>query len=221
MNNEYIFSLIKEQNFDKIYNIIKDKKILNLNIKDSNNNYLIQYIINFNKIEIIELLISMKNIIKISLDILDIDGRSILYNCIKYNYDDLSIILLKYDNLNIGISIIDIKDRLGLTSLHYAIIFNNFEIFKYLLLNNADPYILTNNNNNAFHIIIKYKRYEMLLYLVDNNYHFNFVDNKSENLLQSLIDCDDFIIQEKIYNKIININNQNINGLTILHQFGP
>ena len=84
---------------------------------------------------------------------------------------------------------------MGLTSLHYTIIFNNFEIFKYLLINNSDPYILTNNNNNAFHIIIKYKRYEMLLYLVDNNYDFNFIDNKNENLLQSLIDCDDFIIK--------------------------
>ena len=220
MDNEYIFVLIKEQKFDKIYNLIKERKIFNLNIKDTNNNYLIQYIINFNKIEIIDLLISMKikNIIKINLDILDIDGRSILYNCIKYNYNELSIKLLKYDSLNIGISIIDIKDKLGLTSLHYTIIFNNFEIFKHLLQNNSDPYILTNNNNNTFHISIKYKRYDMLLYLIDNNYHCNFLDNTNENLLQSLINCEDFIIQEKIYNKIININNQNINGLTILHQ---
>ena len=223
MNAEYIFLLIKEQNFDKIYKIIENKQIFNLNIKDINGNYFIHYVINFNKIDIIKLLLLMKikKNVNINLDILDIDGRSILYNCIKFNYNELIINLLEYDKLNIGISIVDIKDIIGLTSLHYSIIYNNYEIFIYLLSYNADLYILTNNKNNAFHIILQYKRYNMLLYLLDNKYNFDFINDNNENLLQSSLFIIDFNLQEKLYNVIINnnnINNQNLDGLTLLHQ---
>ena len=220
MDLDYFFSLIKNQKFKKVYKIIKNKEILDLNIKDNNSNYFIHYIINFNQIKIIKLLLQMKikKIINIKLDILDIDGRTILYNCIKYNYNKILIKILEYDKLNIGIPLIDIKDRIGLTSLYYSIIFNNFEAFKYLLTLNSNPYILTNNKNNAYHIIIQYKRNDMLLYLLDNNYNLNFLNNKNENILQASILITDFDIQEKIYNNTNNINNQNIDGLTILHQ---
>ena len=82
INEKQIFDLIKEQDFDKIYNLIKSKKIKNLNIRDMNYNYFIQYIINYNQYKIMELLLN--NNININLDILDTDGRSLLYNCIKF-----------------------------------------------------------------------------------------------------------------------------------------
>jgi hypothetical protein len=40
-----IFTLIKNNDFDKIYNIIKNKELKNFDIKDENYNYFIQYII--------------------------------------------------------------------------------------------------------------------------------------------------------------------------------
>ena len=40
-----IFKLIKNNEFDKIYNLIKNKKIKNFDFKDENYNYFIQYII--------------------------------------------------------------------------------------------------------------------------------------------------------------------------------
>ena len=58
INNESeIFDLIKKQEFDEIYKIIKNNKITNLDIKDSNYNYFIQYIVNYN-LYIIDLCIS-------------------------------------------------------------------------------------------------------------------------------------------------------------------
>ena len=122
-----IFNLIKTNNFDKIFNLIKNKELKNFDIKDNNYNYFIQYIINYNQINIIKLIIELSKQDKINfrLDIFDTDGRSILYNCVKFNYFEICELLINYNKTTIGISIIDIKDRLGYTSLHYSIIFNN------------------------------------------------------------------------------------------------
>ena len=85
INNEEIFNLLKIHNFDEIYKLIKSKKIINLDFRDSNYNYFIQYIINYNQYNILKLILQMTKIdaINIRIDILDTDGRSILYNCIK------------------------------------------------------------------------------------------------------------------------------------------
>jgi hypothetical protein len=122
-----IFNLIIKQNFKELYKIIKTGKLFNFDFKDNNHNYFIQYIINYNQHNILQLILDTKktNDINIRLDVLDIDGRSLLYNCIKYNYTNLFNILIQFNKLQIGISIIDIKDTLGLTALHYTIIYNN------------------------------------------------------------------------------------------------
>jgi ankyrin repeat protein len=93
--------------------------------------------------------LSKKDNINIRIDIFDSDGRTLLYNCVKFNYYDLCKTLIEYNKTTIGISIINIKDVLGYTSLHYAIIFNNLNLFKLLLENNADPYICGKDGNNS------------------------------------------------------------------------
>mgnify|MGYP000359367012 CR=1 FL=1 len=125
-----IFKLIKTQQFNKIINIIKKKNIKNLDIKDSNKNYFIQYIITYNQYKLLKIILQLikQNIITMRLDILDLDGRSLLYNCIKFNYIELLNLILQYNTTNIGISILDLKDRLGLTALHYSVIFNNYKL---------------------------------------------------------------------------------------------
>ena len=60
ITNEEIFKLIKNQKFEEIYNLIKNKKIKEFDIKDNNYNYFIQYIINYNQIEIVKLILKMK-----------------------------------------------------------------------------------------------------------------------------------------------------------------
>jgi ankyrin repeat protein len=146
-----IFNLIKSNNFDKIFNLIKNNELKNFDFKDENYNYFIQYIINYNQVNILKLILelSKKETINFRIDIFDTDGRSILYNCVKFNYYEMCKILIDYNKQVIGLTIIDIKDRLGYTSLHYAIIFNNFKIFKLLLKNQADPYIVAKDGNNA------------------------------------------------------------------------
>lgn len=220
-NTIQIFKLIKEKKFNKIIHFIKDKNINNLDIKDSNYNYFIQFIIIYNQSDLLKLLLDMisNDQLKLRLDILDIDGRSLLYNCIKFNYTKIIKLLIDYNDNNIGISIMDIKDKFGLTALHYSVIFNNIFSFKCLLENKANPYINSYDNNNIFHTILLYNRDEMMDYLLDKNYSLYFVNIENETLLQSAVNYHNINIIEKILNKTKNLNNINNKfGLSILHQ---
>jgi ankyrin repeat protein len=221
MNNEEIFSLIKNNNFDKIYNLIETKKIKNFDFRDNNYNYFIQYIVNYNQHKILKLILNPDNLdnINIRLDILDSDGRSILYNCIKYNYIEMLNELINFNKLSIGISIIDIKDRLGLTALHYSVIFNNFETLQILIDNNADPYLLSNDGSNIFVSCLTYKRNNMIDYLIKRNFNINFISHTGETLLQIAVNYQNNEIINKLLDTNININNINYDyGLNILHQ---
>jgi ankyrin repeat protein len=220
MDNE-VFILIKNNKFDDIYNLIKNNKIKDLNIKDTNYNYFIQYIINFNQIKIIELILELqtKNKINIRLDIIDSDGRSILYNCIKYNYIELMKLLINCNKTSIGISIIDIKDSLGLNALHYSVIFNNFDAFKLLLDNEASPYIVSKDKSNVFITCLTYNHDIMLKYLIDQKYNLNFTTSVGETLIQVATNYNNYKIIDLLLETNINLNNKTSDyGLTILHQ---
>lgn len=220
-NNQEIFNLIKAHKFDTLSKIIKDKKIKNFDIRDQNYNYLIQYIVNYNQPDILSLILnlSLTSDINIRLDILDTDGRSILYNCIRYNYPEIMDHLIKYNKDNIGISIIDIKDRLGFTALHYSVIFNNFDAFKKLLDNGGDPYIMSQDGSNVFITTLTYKRNNMIKYLLDKKFPLNFLTLGGETILQLAVNYQNLEMIDILLEHNINLNNKNSDyGLTVLHQ---
>jgi ankyrin repeat protein len=159
-----IIELIKNKNIKELISVIKKDKDINLNVTDSNYNYFIYYVILYNEEELLDLILTRN----IRLDILDTDGRNILYSPIKFGYNQLLIKLLEKDNQNIGLPIIDIKDKLGLTALHYSIIFNNYKAFK-ILLDKSNILINNNQNLNAFHICIQYNRIIFFIDLLSNN----------------------------------------------------
>ncbi len=221
INNEDIFNLLKSHEFESIRKLIESKKLTNLDFRDSNYNYFIQYIINYNQYEIFALILTMSktNTINIRLDILDSDGRSILYNCIKYNYIEMIKELIEYNKETIGISIIDISDRLGLTALHYSVIFNNFEAFKLLIENEADPYVISKDGSNVFVTCLMYKRNPMLEYLIEKKYNLNFTSGTGETLIQIATNYQNTQMINKLLETPINLNNAtNDYGLNILHQ---
>ena len=220
INNESeIFDLIKKQEFDEIYKIIKNNKITNLDIKDSNYNYFIQYIVNYNQKLILELILSYHDKINIRIDILDIDGRTILYNCIKFNHLKMMELLIEYNKTTIGLSILNIPDKTGLTALHYSVIFNNFEAFKILLENEADPYALSKVGTNVFIACLMYRRNHMIDYLLENKYKINFLNSTGETLLQVAINYNDTKAIERLLDTGINLNNISSDyGLTALSQ---
>ncbi len=215
MSEKHIFNLIKKQKFKKLNKYLLNNININLDIKDNNYNYLIHYIVIYNQIEILNILFERN----IRIDILDIDGRSILYNPIKYNYIEILKLLLEYNKKLIGISILDIKDKLGNTALHYAVLLNNYNIVKILFNNKADPLLINNDYINVIYLALQYNYTNIIKYFINNNINVQFLSNNNENLLQLSILYQNIDIINLLINKITNIDNQEHSyGLTALHQ---
>jgi len=213
-DNNIIFNLIKNNDTQQAIKMIRDTK-MNLNIKDENSNYLIHYVINYNNSTLFKEFIDNNA----RLDVLDSDNRTILFNIIKFDYQELLKQLLKVNKTHVGISLLDIKDKNGLTALHQCILYNNFKIFKILLENSANPYISDNNNSNCIMMTIIYNRDEMIKYFIDNKYRMNIMSSKNETLLQVALNHQNEYAIKLLLVTNIDLNNQDTeNGFTLLMQ---
>lgn len=214
MNSDNLFNLIKNKKIESLKKIIKKNKKINLDIYDENGNYLINHVINLNNYELINFILQN---VKIRLDVLDIEGKNLIYVPIKYNYIEILKLIIKYNNTNIGISIIDRKDEYGYTGLHYCFLFNNLEAFKLLLKNNADIFIFTNDKLSLFDIGFREERTDMLLYLFENMDNYNFKNDEDQTLIQIALDYDNIKIVNYLIDKDINLNNiDNKYGISLL-----
>jgi ankyrin repeat protein len=153
-----LFDYIKNQQYEKFIeslDYIIDNKLtvedIDLNLKDNNNNYLINYLVIQNNYKLLKKLFQINDI---KIDIFDSDNKNILYIPIKYNYDNIFNLLLDYNKKTIGVSICDIKDKNNNIALHYAINYKNIEFIKLLLDNNSNINIEDNDGNNSFHLSI-------------------------------------------------------------------
>ena len=145
-----LFDLLKNNNYNEFKKVISDEKINDINFKDENGNYLITYAIIKNNIDIIEIMLKKE----FRIDITDQEGRSVLYLPIKYGYNEIVNLLIKYDEHNIGISIIDFKDKFSNIPLHYAIFFKNINMTDMLLKANSNPNTIDENGNNSLHLAV-------------------------------------------------------------------
>ena len=213
-NKLSIIDLIKNKNIKELENVFKKNKNIDLNFKDDNNNYFVYYVIMYNYESVLDIILK-KNL---KLDFLSIDKRSILYIPIKFSYNSVLKKLLEHDSKNIGINLVDIKDRLGLTALHYSIIYNNFDAFKLLIDYKADILTTNNQNLNAFHLSIQYDKNDFLIYLLNLVNEIDFYTDNKDNLLHFCLRNDNFDFIPLILKKKININSkEDLNGLTALH----
>jgi ankyrin repeat protein len=195
---------------------LDDKEIIN-NIKNYIKNqdknkldkYLIFDLILFKKLDSFKFLLD-NNLSR--LDLLDREGKTILYNIIKYNYIDILDIIIEKNKTIIGIDIINVVDLNGNSSLNYTIIFNNIDIFKRLILI-FDPYKKNKLNLNSFELSVKLKKYDIFKLLLDKYDDFTFVNNNEENILFDLIKDNQLEIIKKLLNKekvkiFINLKNK-------------
>lgn len=222
--NDEIFNLVKNNKFDELFNLIKENNNIDLDIQDKNYNYLINFLVTFNKYDIIEYILKNN---RCRIDILDIENKSILYTTIRLNYNNLTNLLLEYDSRNIGIRLIDIQDSNGQTPLHYTCIFNNFSIFKTIYKLNPDITLTDNEGNNIYFMMLKYKRNELFKYLFKMEYdknlsNINITNIDNINILQQAIifendDIINFITEFNLSYEFVN-NQDNEYGLTALHQ---
>lgn len=168
-----LFDLVKRGKSEELKGELEESKD-DINIRDNSNNYLIQYAIVLNNIDIVKILIN-KNV---KLDVVDEDKRCLLYVPIKYGYYDILEELLIYNQNMVGISIIDIKDKDGYTPLHYAIVYDNIKMVKLLLYYGADVNIKNNIGFNSLHLAVHKKSVDICKLILDTNIN---VDSKTVN----------------------------------------
>ena len=214
---EKLLELVKNKNVKELEKIIKNDKKIDLNLKEEGNDTLIFYVLLYNYENILDLLITRN----IRIDLLDSDGKCILFNPIKLDYINLIKKLLIYDSKHMGINILDIKDKYGLTPLHYTIIFNKLDAFKLLLDYNANYLAVNNDNLNSFFLCIQFNRIDFFIYLLNidkTSSELNYYNNDRDTLLHYTIKEDKFDFVNLILSKKININAQEeLAGLTALH----
>jgi ankyrin repeat protein len=168
-NGSILFDLIKEHKWVEFVEYITSERNYDVNIRDDNNNYLIQYALLFNKKDIAKLLIDYGA----KLDIMDSDGRGILFIPIKFGYDDLLALLLQNDKINVGVSLVNIQDKSKHTALHYAILFNNETAVRLLLKKFANVSIQDKYGYAAIHLAIIQKNMGIINILLENKLNIN------------------------------------------------
>jgi ankyrin repeat protein len=209
-----MFQLIKEHKYTDLIELINTDNKLDINEKDDTNTYLIHYAILFRNIDIITLLISKK----CKLDILDSDGRSIFYIPIKFNYIDIVNLLLEYSNTIIGIPLLELQDKFLYIPLHYAILFNNYNIINLIINKSTNLNFKTSLGETALHLIIKNNsddiqnnKINIVKSLLDKKININSNNLENQNALHFAIENNDIIITKLLLDNNIDINVETLN----------
>jgi ankyrin repeat protein len=245
--NLTLFNLLKSHKWEEFILMIQKNENIDLNIKDEHQNYLINYAIIYNRIDVLNEIFKKR----IRLDVKDTDGRTILYFPIKLNYLNVLEKLLMFDKNQVGISILEIKDNNGYSALHYSIIFDNFDAFQLLYKNDSNIESIDKFGNNSLGVAIEYKRIKFIEFLISKNVNLNHVNKTGEtpiilallkkqikiieilletslnlniaetqNKITPLIIACNFSLNDiilKMMTKNVNYNHQDFDGNTALH----
>ena len=203
-NNIILFDMIKDHQWEKFIEYLKNNEDVDVNIRDETDNYLINYAILFNKIDAVSILIHRGS----KLDITDTDGRSILYIPIKYAFNKILDLLLHFNETNIGISLIDIKDMNENIPLHYAIHNKNTYAIKTLLEYNSDVNMVDSNGSNSLQLAIMNRNIDAVKLILSNDININNRTNTGETALHMATNQQLYEVAEMLINKNINIDIQ-------------
>lgn len=209
--NQLLFNLLKSGEYDKFKIAISKIEPHKINIKDDNHNYLLTYAIIRNNIEIIKILLDKGA----KIDIIDQEGKTILYLPIKYGYDQIIKVLLDYDNTTTEpyTKLVDQIDSHNNIPLHYAIMYKNEYAVAELLNNNSDTNAKDNNDNTSLHLSIYAKNYNICKLIVDKGTNINAITNIGESALHisinmKLHDISKLLLDNKIDTNIQDSNNE-------------
>lgn len=162
---KHLFSLINDNKWKQFIDYLTNNKDIDVNIRDSNGNYLIMYAVKSNKLDVVELLIKRGA----KLDILiDKDKHSLLYTPIKNKHDKMLQLILKYNKTTVGLNILDIIDSTDNTPLHYAIHEKNVNMISIMLSYGANVNDLDVNGLNSLHIAVLSKDLEVVKLIVSD-----------------------------------------------------
>lgn len=206
-----LFKLIKNHKWDEFLNELeKQDPGFDINIRDDQNNYFLTYSILYNKIDVAKKLIEREA----RIDITDHEDRSILFIPIKYGYDEMLETLLIANNSNIGVSIIDIKDKNMKIPIHYALTLKNLNAVELLLKFGSSPNIVDRNGYNSLHMAVYSRSPEICSLILKYISNINSRCSTGESALH--LSCNLQLVE---ITKMLLANNINVNLQDYEHEF--
>lgn len=149
-NNIYVtlYSLLMSHKWEKFISMVIEKKDqIDVNVRDSKNNYMMTYAVMMNRHDVAQALIDQGA----KVDIVDDENRSVSYYAITLQYDKILDILLKANEVAIGVSMLHRKDDRGKTPLGYAIESKNKYAIRKILEYKGNPNIRDDEGYNSLH----------------------------------------------------------------------
>lgn len=201
-----LFENIRSGEVEKCIDYInsKNEDEIDINIKDNRGIYLINYAIVLGNSDLLNAIIKKNPI----LDIIDTEGKSILYHPIKFNWIKILDIILKYNRYNIGISIIDIKDSNGNIPLHYAIINKNLQFAEILIKEGSNINLTDNKGNNSLHLSVLSESYDLCKLILNNDISANKKNYAGESAIHLACNLELFEITSLLLSYDINYDIQ-------------
>lgn len=213
--NKKLFELLINNKIDELKNILINdtENTIDVNIRDDNNNYLLNHTIHMMKYDVIKLLIQKG----CRMDIVDDNGRSILYIPIERNLYDMLVLLLSLSKNSIGIPLTDVRDENGNIALHYAIKKKNLKMVN-ILLDYSNVNIVDKNMNTSLHLSVYSKSYDICRLILNKNTNINARCDTGETALHIACNMQLFDICELLIKHNINVNIHDYNHeYTTLH----
>ena len=210
-----LFNLIKNHDYENFIRIIKSNDNIDLNEPDESGYYLIHYAILYKQTDVVALLISKK----CKLDILDNDGYSIFYVPVKMNYIEIIKILIYFNNIVIGIPLLEFQDKFFNIPLHYAIKFKKVDIIYEILNSKININYKDLNGDTSLQLIIKLitdENINLIKMMINNKISINNINNYGKNALHLAIEHRNINVC-----KLLLDNNIDIDVSTIDYQLTP
>lgn len=200
--NIKLFTLITDNKWKEFTDYLIKTKNIDVNIRDKNNNYLINYAVIYNKPTIVTMLINKGA----KLDIIDSDGYSLLYIPIKFNFLEILDSLLKANDKIMGVSLLDIKDKNGDTALHYGIKIKNLNAVSTLLKYGSDVNKINNDGSNALHTAVQFRVINIAKRILEEQININARTYTGETALHIACNFELKEIVDMLIDKKINVN---------------
>lgn len=203
-NNIPLFYAIKSKNYDLTKFLLSRS---NPNLQNNNGNNALHEAVISGNIKIVELIINQISNINLQNKV----GDTPLHLSINYKYNDISIFLIGY-----GCDVNTKVKEYDLTPLHYAILYNEKEIMKVLIKNNADPNMQDYRGNTCFMYALK-ENFGFLLLYENCKIDYDLWNDGGKTLLHLFLEKDkDFDLTKIIGGTNLNLQDEEGNTSLLL-----